>query len=182
MVTFGETIQLGENAYRVTWSSDLGSPPPDGYRVYRNGVLAGAGTLEEMDFTLEPGESLVIEVLDEADQEPATAFPNRMTLGWKPVAATREYRVEEYVGGSWIARKAVPEDGSPYYRWESRPLEDDTTHQFRVIPVGTNGNDGSALSFSALMVRYPDPPIADADLAGRFSYDPDAQEVTISDA
>lgn len=180
-VTFGETVQLSATSFRVSWSSSLGSPPPDGYRIYRNGAQVGdITTVESLTVSLQPGESLVLEVLDEAGQQPATAFPNRFTLGWKPVAAAREYRVEEYVSGSWTARKVVPEDGSAFYRWESRHLEDDTTHQFRVVPVGTNGNDGTPLSFSALMVRYPDPPIADEDLDERYSYAFATKKVTIS--
>lgn len=175
-VTYAAPLQLAANTWRLTWSSSLGVPGVAfaGYRIFKNGVQVGEETTaEQLDVTLQAGESLVIEVLDDADEEPSTGFPGRITLGWGPVepaSSIREYKVQEYVSAVWTTRKLVTEDGSPFYRFESRYLEDDTTHQFRVIPVGVNGNDGTALSFSALMVRHPDQPIADSALDSRFTY------------
>lgn len=159
---------------KIAVASSLGDPPPDGFRWYRDGALvAGPTDLAEMEFGPEPGEGFVVEVLDDADLEPATGFPGRVRLGWTPAdSTTAEYRVEEYVSGTWTARRRLRhEDGKGWYRFESRYLEDVTSHQFRVIAVGTNGNESTLLTKSVLMVRHPDVPIADADLEASIVYD-----------
>lgn len=179
-VAFGASQNLGGGRWLVAWSSTLGSPPPDGYRIFKSGVLVAQTDQESWQFTLAPGEQLVLEVLDDADQEPESAFPGTLLLGWRRTANTQEYRVEEYVGGLWVERRTVPDNGREWYSFESRFLEDVTTHQFRVIPVGTNGNDGTAISFSALMVRHPDQPIEDSELNERFTYSEDDKTVTIA--
>jgi hypothetical protein len=55
-------------------------------------------------------------------------------------------------------------------------LADGATHSFRVVPVGVNGNQGTLVSYSSLMVRYPDVPRA------RFAYDAGDGTVTITAA
>lgn len=180
-VTYEAPVQLAPNLWRVSWSSDLGAPPATGYRVFRNGVqIGGTVYVESMDFTLDAGESLVVEVLDDPDASPSSAFPSRLTLGWRPVSGAASYRVDEYVASVWTARRVLLEDGSPYYRYETRVLEDVTSHQFRVVPVDEAGNDGTALSFTVLMVRYPDAPWPDAEAASHFAYDDGTNEVTVS--
>ena len=86
-------------------------------------------------------------------------------------AATSAYRVEELIG-VWTELARIADDGSAYYRWSSDALDDGSTHTYRVTPVGTNGNDGTPLTFVVLCVRYPDPP------AFTLEYDQGAAEVT----
>ena len=178
-VTYGTPRLFGRGRWRVTWSSSLGSPPPDGYRLYRNGALVASTDLESWDFTLQEGEQLVIEVLDDDDLEPSTAFPGQITIGWRRTASTQEYRVEEFVGGLWVVRRIVRDTGAEWLRFTSRFLDDVTTHQFRVTPVGTNGNDGTAISFTTLMVRQPDQPIEDQDIETEFTYSAVTKKVTV---
>lgn len=181
-VTYNEPEYIGANTWRVSWSSSLGSPPAGGYRLFKNGVQVGGGVVfvESWDFTLQPGEALTFEALDDANALPAQAWPKRLTLGWRPSATAAKYRIEEYVASAWTARKTIHDDGRAWYRWESRVLEDVTSHQFRVVPVGSNGNDGTPLAFAALMVREPDPPFADTEVESKFSYDAGDGKVTIS--
>lgn len=172
-VTYTQQV-ISSTRKRVAVASSLGSPPPDGFRWYRDGALiAGPTDLAEMDFSVLAGESFVVEVLDDADLEPATGFPGRIRLGWPPADSTTQgYRVEEYVSGSWTERRRLQHQANVgWYRFESRFLEDVTTHQFRVIAVGINGNETTLFTKSVLLVRHPDAPVADANLETKIAYD-----------
>lgn len=170
-VTMGTPVQLGPRAWRLSWSSDL--PDPTFY-VWRDGRLLMATAETSSEFSVPVGESLVVEVLDDADELPESHWPPRARLEWQGSTAVDHYRVEEYVGAAWTLRAKVPDHGEGRFHWESRVLEDETTHQFRVIPVGTNGNQGTARSFEILMVRVPDVPEVD------YAYDEDTGKVTVT--
>jgi hypothetical protein len=178
-VTHETPRYVGGGRWRLAWSSGLGSPPPDGYRIYRDGALVARTDLEVWDFVLRAGEQLVVEVLDDDDLQPAVAFPGKLTFGWRRVAGAAEYRVEEYVAGLWVVRRNVPETGAEWLEFTSRYLEDDATHQFRVTPVGKNGNEGTPVSFAVLMVRHPDTPVDEQDLDAEFSYSAATKKVTV---
>ena len=154
-VTIEQPQRVGPGAWRITWSSDLSDPT---FYVYRDGRLIATTALTSLVFTIAAGESPVIEVFDDAATLPSTAFPGRVTLAWYAIAAVDHYRIDEYVASVWTQRRRIRDDGSGYFRWRSRFLKDVTSHQFRVVPVGTNGNAGTATSFTVLMVRHPDPP------------------------
>jgi len=170
-VTYGDYHWVTATSVLVAWSSNLSEPT---FYVYRDGELVTTTQQTSMLFTVATGDKLVLEVLDDADALPSTAFPGRLTLQWAATAATDHYRVEEYVGGQWTERQSIADDGSQYYAWQSRYLEDETTHQFRIVPVGTNGNDGAATSFSCLMVRHPDAPTP------TWSYNSGTKKATIT--
>lgn len=105
-------------------------------------------------------------------------FPGRQTLqvfiDEDSSPAYAYLRIDEYVSGSWTERKRLTCDGRGWYTWTSRYLEDVTVHQFRVVPVGENGNEGTPASFAALMVRHPSPP------AVSHSYDENTGKVTVT--
>jgi hypothetical protein len=166
-----EVKQIGPNGWRLSYQSDLPNPT---FYIYQDGLLVDTTKATTRVLSVPAGESLVVEVLDDPAIKPEAAFPGRLTLGWYSVANAASYRIEEYVSSSWVQRKRVVESGRGYYQWKTRWLEDSTVHQFRVVPVGTNGNDGDPLVFSVLMVRHPDPP----DVS--YSYSAATQTVTIS--
>lgn len=152
--------QIDEMSFRLRWTSDL--VPPVTFRVIQDGRLIltsissdGAG---EAIVTVGPGEQVDIQIIDNATERPRLAFPGRLTLNWMRVAAAVYYRVDELVGAVWTERAQVPESGQGAYRWLSRFLEDETTHQFRVTSVGSNGNDSTTLALTCLMVRAPSVP------------------------
>ena len=66
--------------------------------------------------------------------------------------------MEAHEGGSWVTRATIEDTGAGYYQWESGWLADVTSHEFRVTPVGADGNEGTATGWVVLMVRWPDPP------------------------
>lgn len=147
---------FGRGAVRVVAVSDDGTPS---FRWYLDGRLIEISPVGTRVFTVPLDEILFIEVLDD-DTPPRRAWPAYILLQWRAVTGAAEYRVEESIASVWTARATIRERGTAYYSWRTRALEDGTVHAFRIIPVGTNGNDGTALARSVLMVRRPDPPRA----------------------
>ena len=76
----------------------------------------------------------------------------------------------------WTERARVRHRETAYMQWMTRWLEDETSHQFRVVPVGTNGNEGTARTLTCLMVRNPTPPDVD------YAYSNSTNKVTVSEA
>jgi len=173
-VTMNAPVWLDAHTVRLSWSSDLGDPV---FYVWKDGALVATTAATWMDFALDPGEVLVVDVFDDADEVQSDAWPGRLTLNWYDAGdGVDYYRLEEYYGGEWVERGQVDEAGRGYYQWRSRFLEDVTEHQFRIVPMGTNGNDGTPASFTCLMVRRPDPPDVD------YAYADGTRKVTVSAA
>ena len=154
-VTINEPQQLDSRTWLITWSSDLQDPT---FRVFKDGSLIKTTQETQMQFQLEPGENLVIEVLDDITDTPSTAFSGKLTLSWNAVANTEKYQIEEFVNSAWTRRATIIDQGQGSFQWVTRFLEDVTIHQFRIVPVGLNGNLGTPITLSALMVRHPDIP------------------------
>ena len=171
-VTINAPEQVAARTWRVSWSSSLPTPT---FWVYRDGELATITQQTSILLFAEAGESVVIDVVDDEDDVLPVVFPGRATLSWTAVANAAGYRVEEYIGAAWVVRTTVYDRGEACFTWSSRCLEDGATHQFRVVPVGANGNDGTPLTFSLLMARHPDVPDVD------WSYDDGTGVATISE-
>ena len=156
-VTYQSPVQLDEQTYELTYSSDLGGTPV--FRVFQNGVFITETTHTTFEFQVFPGDALLVEVLDDANALPTQVLEGRFTLGWDRVAGAVKYVVEEFVTSIWTLRQEVAEAGKGFYLWRSRYMEDVTVHQFRVTPVDAGGESGTSLQFSGLMVRNPDAPL-----------------------
>ena len=159
-VTYSQPIRIDALAFRLPFSSDETTPVP--FRVYDQGRLVKSfsspnGTGEYIA-TVGDGESPFIEVLDRDCEQPAIAFPGRLTVNWLAITGATSYRVEELVSAVWTARQTILDTGVGAYSWLSRWLEDVTAHQFRVIAIDAAANEGTALAFTATMVRHPDAP------------------------
>ncbi len=155
MVTFDPPQQVGANLWRFTWTSDQMDPE---YRVYLDGQLVSVQTAEQFDVKVEGEVSPVLEVLDSEDDVPNDAFPPYLRLGWLPVSDAVRYLVQQYDGGWVDVATLAAEADRAWYQYDTPGLADVTVHQWRVIPIDEAGNEGSALAFSVLMVRHPDPP------------------------
>ena len=173
MVTSLTVRDLGGGAFLLEWASDQPSPT---FSVYRDGALVTTTRQTSLVVSVPVGEAPVYEVLDDAGAGPAPGYPNYALLAWYASAGAASYRVEEWVSAAWAGRATLEDDGRGYFTWRSRALEDAATHQFRVTPVGANGNDGTPKSFVVLMVRIPTPPSVD------YAYDAGTGAVTISAA
>lgn len=170
-VTITSIIQTDRRNVRIGYESDQSKPV---YRVYRDGRQIARTRASEFDVPHEPGDQVQIEVRDDAaTPEPCNA--GRAWLTWIGAAGTQKYRIEEQVGAEWIVRALVPHHGRRQHRWRTRFLEDGQTHQFRVVPIGENGNDGDAVSLPIKIVRRPDVPTL------TFDYNPATRVLTIDE-
>lgn len=176
-ITLNEPVQVGAGLWLLTWTSDVGAP----YRVYRDGVIVSTQESAEYYASVDDGDVPVIEVLDADTESPSDAHPPKILLGWQRDADAVWYLVEEYSGGEWTERARIVPASLPgvspaWLAYSTGTVADVTSHQWRVTPYDAAGNAGTALSFTTLMVRYPDPP------AVTFSYDSGTAKVTIAAA
>jgi hypothetical protein len=142
---------VGSTSWRISWAASAG----ESVDVYVDGVLVLSTSATECILSLD--DSSVVDVVA-SGAVPAEAYPRRITLAWPGAADVAEYRIEEYFGSTWTWRQTIANDGSPYFTWKTRVLEDETIHQFRIIPYDAAGNAGAAEELSTLMVRIPDVP------------------------
>ena len=170
MVTIESLTKIGMYSWRLKYSSDLEDPI---FYIYLDGVIIAETPQTQYDIAINMNESSVIEVLDDPDTQPMQIFPGKVRLGWFFVEGTDYYRIDEYIGSEWVERYRMPENNG-YLSWQSRFLEDNQTHIFRITPVGTNGNEGTAKQFAVLMCRRPDVP----DVT--YTYDEEEGDITIT--
>jgi hypothetical protein len=172
-VTFAQPQKISDTQWLVSWTSTLS---PCTYYVYLDGVLASAQTAETFTVNVAPGQPApMLEVLDAAG-DPSPAFPNYLALGWLRDADAYAYQIEEYVASVWTLRETILATVLPWQTYFTAALADCVTAQWRVKPVDAAGNIGTAVEFTALIVRYPDVPAVD------FSYSAATGKVTISAA
>jgi len=172
MVSNLRATSLGGTAVLLSWESS--APPP--YFVYRDGLLVAKTHLTQYTLSLFEGESPLVEVTDDASAVPSPAYPAYALVAWYASVGADKYLVQEFVSSAWVTRAEVLDQGQGYFIWRSRILEDGLAHQFRVLPVGSNGNSGTIATLNAFMVRNPSPP------AVRFTYSNASETVTIQAA
>lgn len=161
--------QYDANTYRVTPTSDEESPE---YRYYVDGVLRETTARPWFDVSVSPGDQLRIEVFDD-DTLPGDGFPARFRFTWQAVTGAQRYRIDRKVAGNWVQVAVRGDRGALEY--ETDPLEDDTEHEFRIVPVGAN--DGSPREVTVHMVRRPPAPELDRD---NTTYDAETGTRTIA--
>ena len=154
----------GGSVYRLTWSSTESAPTYDLYEL-TGGGLVYHGMAETITVTVKNGESPIYWVTDSAASPPA-GYPGKIKLQWRRSAGVSYYRIDEQVSGSWTRRAKIFEEGKWIYHWATRWLEDAADHNFRVVAVGTDGNESTAASIAVLMVRWPDVPQVSYSYAG----------------
>jgi len=174
-VTMNQFQRVGPSTWNISWTSDLEAPL---FHVYMNGILYLETYANNFNYTVELNESPVFQVFDNTTDRPLDAFPDRFTINWLYPGDPSEvdyFLVHEYDDGDWVDREKVLYDGKIYYSYISRVLEDQTVFTFKITPIGINGNEGTPSYYSALMVRYPDPP------APGYSYSSGTTKITITE-
>lgn len=169
-ITSLEVTQISDTAWRFVVASDLPSPT---FYVYVYGLIYMTTKQTSFVISLSIGEEMDVEVFDRSESldPPSVAHPPTMILTWAPVPGAERFRVDEGAvadpdiddDADWIERQTFLASGGRE-RWESRVLEDDTTHHFRVTPIDSGGIRGAAIQFSSLMVRRPQGADIDAEL------------------
>lgn len=173
-VSINQPSNPSRGIYDLSWSTSLGGTPD--FFIYRDADLIKTTTLTSYRVTVADGEAPVFSIFDVATDRPA-GNSARAYLQWLyPQAGDVDYwKVEEWVDAAWVERKRITAKTSKLiYEFWSRTLEDSTSHQFRITPVGINKNPGDATSFTLFMIRTPDPP----DVA--YSYNGGTKLITVS--
>lgn len=180
-VTIEQLLELGPGRWRVTCSSDIAGST---FQLYLSGEAAGENQSGVFEFVTLPDEYPIVEVLDSEDEIPSSAWPSSVLIMWNssrnitptPAQETSHYLIEQFVGGQWtLVDRIEEEDEVGFHTWRTGVLADGQTHQFRVTPMGINGNSGTPRSYTIPMVRHPDPPSV------TFEYDgPPGRSVTIT--
>lgn len=176
-VTFTESrivsASAGLTTWHFAWTSDQEDPT---YYLYQDGQLIAVTQQAWRYVVVASSERFLFEVLDDAEATPTVGYPGRVNVTWTSVEGAYGYSVQEYVDGGWPQRQKIKDNGEAWFSFQSRYLEDVTTHQFRVVPEFGEGIEGRPLNFTVLMVRRPDGP----DLT--YTYDDETHKVTIAAA
>ena len=85
-------------------------------------------------------------------------------IQWREADGAEAYIVEEWDGSNWISRSEVIDASVGYYKYQTDPLSDSTSHLFRVKAVDINDNAGTPVNFTFTPVRNPAPPEVSIDL------------------
>lgn len=155
MVAPIEITSLGNGLYELTWSSTLTTPT---FYVYRDGNLVLTTPATSLIVFVPAGDSPVYEVLDDPAGVPTEAYPGYMILAWYASAGAASYRIDQFVGAAWNTLINIDDAGQGTFQYRTGTLPDGQTSQFRVVPIGLNGNAGTPAVFASLIVRHPDPP------------------------
>jgi hypothetical protein len=182
-ITDYQQTRLG-NVVTVTVTSDLSGVIY--YHWYLDGLYVGVTEANEQSFYLDPDEQARVECVDtnSATFDPVAnapeGFPARRTLWWVRSLATdvEHYRVEQQAEGSqtWTTIGLVEHEADRWhYSLMTDRLDDLTTYTWRVVPVDTLGNDGTATTIGPeKIVRAPDAP------DWTLSYDEGTDQVTFA--
>jgi len=157
-------VRQAEGTWLFTW--DPGSSP---YSVWLDGELLESGlTDEEYEYTgaVYPDEAPPLEIIESGDTAENDEFPPYLLLQWWGLQDASGYMIEQYVSGSWIEEVHIMERARGYYSWATDPLEDGSSHQFRITAVGLYGNEGTPVAFTTTICRNPEPPDVDIVISG----------------
>lgn len=159
-VTFQEPSIVDVVTVRLKFTSDQATPVT--FRVYVMGRLVTIFVADdgygEFDLNVAEDEQPYVQILDDEVSREDYAYPGQVTLAWQAKAGATSYRIEEYVSAVWTERYTVVARGEGAFTYLTRWLEDAVSYQWRIIPIGANGNDGSPLTFAFTFVRHPDVP------------------------
>ncbi|KPK72132.1 MAG: hypothetical protein AMJ84_04860 [Acidithiobacillales bacterium SM23_46] len=164
--------RLGGRSFEFFFTSTLDNPL---YRIFVDGVRVAVQRSGRFLHTVPPDAHSDVQVLDEAGVTPdsAQSFPR---LSWPPVANTGSYRVEQYIDGEWRTRQRILDDGRDGYKWQSPMIIAGAEQQYRVTPVGADGNDGTPVTPAVTIAALPAPPVVD------MTYDNETHKVTLTEA
>lgn len=178
MITYNPTTLVDSQTMLISGVSDVTPPVP--FRIYVDGALVASydsevDTFERM-VSVQPGDTVNVEVLDEEGTIPSPAFSARASLNWLAVPNGFRYLVEEYIASSWTTVANLRANGRTAFTWLSRRLESDQSHQFRITAQDSAGNNASTTTVAFYMVRIPDVPTT------TMEYDAGTGTVTIEEA
>lgn len=170
-VTINNVTVTGLNSVLIEYESTESTPT---FYIYLDGNLIDITKETEYELGININENYILEILDSLSVPPMQVFPGKIKLNWFSSTDVNYYKVEEYIVDTWVTFKRINDNGG-YLEFDSRFLEDSQNHIFRILPLGTNGNEGTAKQFTILCVRHPDIP----DVS--YSYDNGTAKITITE-
>jgi hypothetical protein len=156
-VTIDSETQVATNAWEYVYSSDLGGTPT--FYIYLNGSLIEVTTRTTKRIQIEADREFQLEILDNANTAPQTAYPDYAIITWEPVDNAIKYRIDQWVASAWVELATVADMGQNTFEYTTQKLADVTTHLFQITPIDSGGIEGAVRPFSVLMVRRPDRPV-----------------------
>ncbi len=169
LLTLNQPVELMPGWWKFTWSA---TPGASTYWVYYRGALLTTVTTNEVVVREEvSGGFPQIEVADSGGDRPLQYdHPGRVRLAaWSPAPAAGDVsylRFDEYIDSTWVPVGYSFENGARYHLWESEFLADGSAHTYRIVPVFTDGTEGTASQHAVLVVRHPSPMKLAATVSG----------------
>lgn len=145
--------RLAGQSLQVTWEADTEGP----FRVYRDGIGVVETKLKQAKLYAGLGEFPHVEVIDDGSA-PTPVNAARLVLRFDGVANAKSYRIERFDGMWTIEHRMLHDARTGPYVYRTEPVEAGVTAQYRIIPEGTNGEDGTAVVLDKSVIRHPDPP------------------------
>ena len=163
MITSYTVSRTGDTSI-VRVSSSLTAPI--WYWWFLDGAFVNVTRAAQYTFVLTPGEQATVECIDTSDNVQPSApagYPATRTIRFVTSLADTiaRYCVQQQKnGGAWETIGYVQDNpGGWSYSVQTDMLDDLATYAWRVIPIDTAGNQGTALALgSELIVRTPDAP------------------------
>lgn len=178
--------RLDYNAVLVAASSSFGDDATL-YWYVDGRLVQSASFPRDRIFSLQPGRSAFIEVLDDTSA-PQEAYPGEVLLQWYRVDGAVTYYVQEWIGEGaadgdlsvddvdWSTLRTVVESDEEVYSHLTEWLDDQTEYTFRVVPMNEENIEGEPLMLTFTVVRRPDAP------ATTCTYSAGTQRVTVAAA
>lgn len=173
-VSISSITKAGPYAWRYEWT---GMSPFDVYQVATGDLLLSQTTDTSIIVNhTDDGEPPALEIRDaDSTGTPETIkYSPVATLQWRGNSAWSLYRIEYYSGAAWTTIANVPEIGAGYYKYSYGPLDDVTTHQFRITPIDDRDYEGYPLPYDFFIRRNPPEPSITA------TYDSGTGDITIA--
>lgn len=167
--------EIGPNSFEARIKSTVTGGP---FFVYRNGRFIGETFNGRIRFVDDAGGQQQIEAFPVRDAPRTRYFNDRVKIGWLRVVGAVKYRVEESVAAVWTTRRIIADDGSRYFKFESKPFADDATPSFRIVTVDAAGNETATAAIPFHIVRRPNPIMPDLTM----TFDPATDDVDIAAA
>ncbi len=156
-------VKQSDSTWVFTWDADSGVS----YDIWLYGILLD--TVDEGEYTCtEPDyedTSAPLEIVVEDASAENDDYPPYAALQWAEVEDASAYVVSEYVVDEWIARSTVMQADVGYYGYVTLRLEDEDEVIFKVEALDTNGNEGTAITYTFSVVCNPIPPETDISIA-----------------
>lgn len=153
-ITFLPVQKVGSSAWRLTWTSDVSDPT---YNVYVNGVHVAEQRVNTFVVNGDYIDTHVVEVMDDASS-PQYAANNRSELLFDSDPNADHYDIEHNPGSGFLKVAQLPKAGGRE-GMRTYPLDDASSHQFRVTPVREDGTTGTPATATGKSIRHADVPL-----------------------